>query len=170
MNTNLIILFIIAFFIYFNLSNINNFVLNINKIYKCSKALLLLIPLVILYFNKDMTDTVMEYLGYFDKTGLYNSRKDLSFHLKKINNAININNTININKKNIKKRNVSESKKKYVASNQKWRCGNCNNILDATYEVDHIIPLYKGGNNDLTNLMAMCRNCHGNKTLQDRIN
>ena len=158
------------YLIFTNLGKINKLVINLNKLYKNSKVFLILIPIIILYFNKDMTDTVFDYLNILDNTGLYNSKKDLSNHLKNINNAININNSININKKNIKKRNVSESKKKYVASNQKWRCGNCNNILDATYEVDHIIPLYKGGNNDLTNLMAMCRNCHGNKTLQDRIN
>ena len=39
-----------------------------------------------------------------------------------------------------------------VASNQEWKCGKCNNILDASYEVDHITPLYKGGSNDESNL------------------
>ena len=42
-------------------------------------------------------------------------------------------------------------------------------LLDATYEIDHIIPLYKGGNNEISNLEALCRNCHGNKTLLDKI-
>ena len=37
-------------------------------------------------------------------------------------------------------------------------------------EVDHKIPLYKGGNNQINNLEALCRNCHGMKTLVDRIN
>ena len=66
-------------------------------------------------------------------------------------------------------RNVSESKKKYIASNQKWKCKNCNNLLDSTYEIDHKIPLYKGGNNEIENLEALCRNCHGKKTLNDRL-
>lgn len=66
-------------------------------------------------------------------------------------------------------RKVSESLKKYVASNQKWKCKLCGNLLEATYEVDHIKPLYKGGTNDFNNLQALCRNCHGNKTLEDRL-
>jgi hypothetical protein len=67
------------------------------------------------------------------------------------------------------KRNVSESKKKFVASNQQWKCAGCNELLDATYEIDHINPLYKGGTNEVSNLKALCRNCHGKKTLMDRI-
>ena len=67
------------------------------------------------------------------------------------------------------KRNVSESKKKYIASSQKWSCAHCQQMLDNTYEVDHVIPLYKGGTNDLTNLEALCRNCHGKKTFKDKM-
>lgn len=67
------------------------------------------------------------------------------------------------------KRNVSESKKKYIASSQKWSCAHCQQLLDNTYEVDHVIPLYKGGTNDLTNLEALCRNCHGKKTFKDKL-
>ena len=74
-----------------------------------------------------------------------------------------------LHKLNKVKRSVSESKKKYIASNQKWRCAHCNNLLDNTYEVDHIIALYRGGTNDLTNLEALCRNCHGVKTFKEKM-
>ena len=67
------------------------------------------------------------------------------------------------------KRNVSESTKKYVASNQGWKCLKCSQTLDATYEVDHIKPLHQGGSNDVSNLRALCRNCHGKKTLEDNM-
>lgn len=67
------------------------------------------------------------------------------------------------------KRNVTESMKKYVAANQKWNCKDCHRLLDASYEIDHIIPLYKGGNNNVNNLQALCRNCHGRKTLIDNM-
>ena len=50
------------------------------------------------------------------------------------------------------KRNVSESKKKYVASNQQWKCASCNDLLDATYEIDHITPISRGGGNDIDNI------------------
>ena len=67
------------------------------------------------------------------------------------------------------KRNVSESKKKFIASNQKWKCSHCQNLLDNTYEVDHITALYKGGSNELNNLEALCRNCHGKKTFMEKM-
>lgn len=68
------------------------------------------------------------------------------------------------------KRNITQTKKKIVASNQRWHCNMCMNMLDYTYEIDHIIPLYKGGNNNLNNLQALCRNCHGKKTIYDKYN
>jgi len=88
-----------------------------------------------------------------------------------MNNRMNMINRKNIipNNNTNHKRSVSESKKKYIASNQKWKCSHCNQILDNTYEVDHIIPLYKGGSNELNNLEALCRNCHGKKTFKDKL-
>lgn len=67
------------------------------------------------------------------------------------------------------KRSVSETKKKYVASQQNWQCNHCGEKLEATFEVDHVIELQDGGTNDVSNLMALCRNCHGNKTLLQRM-
>ena len=69
----------------------------------------------------------------------------------------------------IMKRSVSETKKKYVASNQNWFCGHCKHQLDATFEVDHIIELQNGGTNEITNLVALCRNCHGKKTMMTKL-
>ena len=83
------------------------------------------------------------------------------------NNTISSNNTIKSKTTTNQKRNVTNLQKKVVASNQEWKCGKCNTILDASYEVDHIIPLYKGGSNETSNLMALCRNCHGKKTIED---
>lgn len=68
------------------------------------------------------------------------------------------------------KRSVSESRKKYVASQQNWTCNHCRNQLDATFEVDHVKELQDGGTNDVSNLVALCRNCHGKKTLMNRLN
>ena len=64
------------------------------------------------------------------------------------------------------KRSVSESKKKYVASRQSWKCDHCKEMLDATYEIDHVIELQHGGTNHIDNLVALCRNCHGKKTIK----
>jgi len=67
------------------------------------------------------------------------------------------------------KRSVSETKKKYVASQQDWKCGHCNSQLDHTYEIDHRIRLEYGGGNDVQNLVALCRNCHGKKTASENM-
>jgi len=65
------------------------------------------------------------------------------------------------------KRQVSEVMKKKVACRQDWACTSCHTKLPACYEVDHIFPLWRGGSNDMANLAAMCRNCHGTKTQDD---
>lgn len=67
------------------------------------------------------------------------------------------------------KRNVSESKKKFVASRQNWKCGGCGQMLKAWYEVDHKIRLEHGGSNHVDNLVAMCRECHGEKTMVENL-
>jgi hypothetical protein len=62
-------------------------------------------------------------------------------------------------------RSVSGTKKKYVAASQNWKCNGCKGTLDAWYEIDHKIRLADGGSNHITNLVALCRNCHGKKTM-----
>ena len=67
----------------------------------------------------------------------------------------------------IVKRSVSETKKKYVASNQNWKCGHCGKQLNAWFEVDHKMRLDQGGSNEVQNLVALCRECHGEKTAKE---
>jgi|UniRef100_A0A6C0H280 5-methylcytosine-specific restriction endonuclease McrA len=62
------------------------------------------------------------------------------------------------------KRSVSETKKKFVASRQNWKCGDCQDQLSAWFEVDHKVRLEYGGSNHIDNLVALCRECHGKKT------
>ena len=67
------------------------------------------------------------------------------------------------------KRCVSETKKKYVASLQNWKCNKCHDQLSAWYEVDHKLRLEYGGTNELDNLEALCRECHGRKTAMENL-
>ena len=67
------------------------------------------------------------------------------------------------------KRSVSETKKKYVASMQNWKCGECQKQLPAWFEVDHTIRLENGGTNEISNLVALCRDCHGKKTAMENM-
>ena len=67
------------------------------------------------------------------------------------------------------KRSVSETKKKYIASIQDWKCGHCHEQLNHTFEIDHKVRLEYGGGNDVQNLIALCRNCHGKKTASENM-
>lgn len=67
------------------------------------------------------------------------------------------------------KRSVSETKKKFVASRQNWKCGDCGEQLSAWFEVDHKIRLEYGGSNHVDNLVALCRECHGRKTTMENL-
>tara|TARA_B100000282_G_scaffold296091_1_gene277010 strand:- start:1162 stop:1764 length:603 start_codon:yes stop_codon:yes gene_type:complete len=67
------------------------------------------------------------------------------------------------------KRSVSETKKKFVASRQSWCCGNCKKQLNAWFEVDHKTRLEHGGSNHVDNLLALCRECHGEKTAMENL-
>jgi hypothetical protein len=83
---------------------------------------------------------------------------------------IPISNNNMINSSNIKhKRVVSETKKKYVAYTQNWKCGHCQSQLNHTFEIDHKIRLEYGGDNEVSNLIALCRNCHGKKTATENM-
>lgn len=98
---------------------------------------------------------------------LFNDTKHYSGSTK-ISKLFQLTNSKNNGYKQRHKRNVSELAKKIVASNQKWKCAKCRELLDFTYEIDHIKPLYKGGGNEIKNLRALCRGCHGRKTLYER--
>lgn len=67
------------------------------------------------------------------------------------------------------KRSVSETKKKFVASRQNWKCGDCSEQLSAWFEVDHKTRLEYGGSNHVDNLVALCRECHGRKTTMENL-
>jgi 5-methylcytosine-specific restriction endonuclease McrA len=63
-----------------------------------------------------------------------------------------------------KRKRLGERIRKVVAASQQWRCHDCNELLSASFEVDHVLPVSQGGTNDLSNLNALCRNCHGERT------
>ena len=124
---------------------------------------------------------VKQFICLSNKFIISNKKKDNVNNIDNIKNNVNNidnikNNVNNIDNNNIEskvnntnKRKVSNLQKKMIASNQKWKCKHCNNILNFDYEVDHIIPLFKNGSNDMNNLQALCRNCHGVKSGKDRL-
>ena len=64
-------------------------------------------------------------------------------------------------------RKVSNRMKKVVAARAKWKCEICKIIVNANYEIDHIIPLHHAGDNNIENLQCLCPDCHRTKTADD---
>jgi len=52
--------------------------------------------------------------------------------------------------------------RRYVLERDRHRCNRCGSEKDLT--VDHIIPLAKGGSNDLSNFQTLCRRCNSRKS------
>lgn len=101
---------------------------------------------------------------FIDFTKARNERIVNSGAINNNNNSPNITNTTTNTK-----RSVSETKKKYVAAQQGWKCGICRIQLPAWFEVDHKIRLDQGGSNHVDNLLALCRDCHGKKTALENL-
>lgn len=70
----------------------------------------------------------------------------------------------------VNKRCVNSMTKKIVAASQQWKCGKCQIILPASFQVDHYIPLHLNGSNEITNLMALCGACHTEKSYLEMAN
>lgn len=62
------------------------------------------------------------------------------------------------------------SEQKWRAAKQGWKCAICCDILPAAFELDHIKPLFDGGEDCyITNSQALCPNCHAAKTQKEAI-
>ena len=112
---------------------------------------------------------VNEKYGFISHRNFKNIIKNTIVILPFLTLYLSQNDFIKVIRKKTYKRKLGETTKKMVASNQNWRCNHCKSLLNFTYEIDHIIPLFKGGNNEINNLQALCRNCHGIKTHSEKI-
>lgn len=66
-------------------------------------------------------------------------------------------------------RKLRESHKRIVAARQAWRCASCERLLDSTFQMDHTIPLWRGGADDISNCQVVCPCCHAQKTQREEI-
>ncbi len=72
--------------------------------------------------------------------------------------------------------NFTQEERKLICDMQNWKCNICNKeINDREYDIDHIKRLGQKnkfnnieGNNTISNLQALCKNCHKIKTKNDR--
>lgn len=66
-------------------------------------------------------------------------------------------------------RRLGAHEKRVVAAAAGWRCAACGDLLDSTYEVDHILPLHRGGEDDVGNMQPLHKACHAKKTQREEI-
>jgi 5-methylcytosine-specific restriction endonuclease McrA len=60
--------------------------------------------------------------------------------------------------------NLPKSVKKYILKRDKYQCQSCGKTEEETkLNIDHIIPLAKGGSNDISNLQTLCSLCNQKK-------
>ena len=65
------------------------------------------------------------------------------------------------------RRKLNGHEKRIVGARQSWKCAHCDEMLQSTYEVDHVVPLHRGGDDDVSNCHALCKNCHAQKTQRE---
>ena len=68
--------------------------------------------------------------------------------------------------------NRSEPERRKIAERQNWKCANDTCKLPGNleaYDLDHIVPLWKGGEDTEDNLQALCPACHREKTDMERV-
>lgn len=65
------------------------------------------------------------------------------------------------------RRSLTAHQKRLVAARAKWVCAMCGQLLDETYEIDHVIALSLGGEDTIENCAPLHAACHRKKTLMD---
>ena len=56
---------------------------------------------------------------------------------------------------------------KSLLAKQCGNCANCFRRLNGKYHADHVVPLVKGGGNDIANIQLLCPNCNCRKHAKD---
>lgn len=118
--------------------------------------------------DKNASNIISPILDFTTKQGFMSSNENYPIMNMGSNTQVSEDRIMNSGKK-ATKRSVSETKKKFVASRQSWKCGDCQNQLNAWFEVDHVVRLEYGGSNHVDNLVALCRDCHGKKTTMENL-
>jgi 5-methylcytosine-specific restriction endonuclease McrA len=73
-------------------------------------------------------------------------------------------------KKKYKRKKINQSTRIKVAASQLWKCKQCEMIFnEGGWDINHIVRVSLGGSNKLSNLEALCKNCHGIITTNERI-
>ena len=66
-------------------------------------------------------------------------------------------------------RKLTGPEKKRIAAVNEWKCYMCDTLLPSTYEIDHVIPLFEGGEDTAFNCKPACPGCHRKKSEEETI-
>lgn len=69
--------------------------------------------------------------------------------------------------KSVKRKKINKELRNQIANKQQNKCGECKTALSSFFELDHIIGLQFGGTDEESNLNALCRECHGIKSITE---
>ena len=59
---------------------------------------------------------------------------------------------------------IPDSVRQYVYQRDNFQCQSCGKThLETKLNIDHIVPLAKGGSNDMSNLQTLCQACNQRK-------
>ena len=111
--------------------------------------------------KKDHQNQMEELKLAFEKE-INKMKKEMKKEIQKIN--------IRLEKTDIKtkgRKKINKDTRQKIADKQENACGECKVALSPYFELDHIIGLQFGGTDEKSNLMALCRECHGKKSIAE---
>jgi predicted transport protein len=111
--------------------------------------------------KKDHKNQMEELKLAFEKE-INKLQKEMQKEIQKIN--------IRLEKTDIKtksRKKINKDTRQSIADKQENACGECKITLSPYFELDHIIGLQFGGTDEESNLMALCRECHGKKSIRE---
>ena len=92
-----------------------------------------------------------------------NKNKDYNIEQVDDNNKV-------LKKKKYKRKKITQSTRIKIAASQMWKCKHCDMLFnEGGWDINHIVRVSLGGSNELSNLEALCKNCHGIVTINERI-
>ena len=122
------------------------------------------------YYNKTDTNKIIKVLNIDEAFKFENkeqANKELNRATAKLKN-FRIKDELELNsqaQKVCKRKSFGTEIRKTVYRKSKGHCCLCGNFVDYDeFTVDHIVPLAKGGTNDINNLQCACKVCNNIKT------
>lgn len=122
------------------------------------------------YYNKTNTSKIVKVQNINDAYRFENKDKaeiELNRASAKLKNFIikELKDSDKHSQKNCKRKSFSPEVRKQIYRKSNGFCCLCGEFVDyEDYTVDHIVPLAKGGTNDISNLQCTCRVCNSIKT------